>query len=77
MFLELSARYLMERHRTLINDPMLALRVQLEQRNSDGEDVDGSGGFLGVSGGNRARDGGQPGPNLARFQDFDPATGAK
>ena len=77
MFLELSARYMLERHRTLVNDPMVALRAQLQQREAEAEEIGGSGGLFGVAGGNRSRDGGQSGSNLARFQDLDPATGAK
>ena len=69
MFVELSARYLMERHHAMENDRMLRHRIELSRSkaNDVDDEPDRSAGIAGVSlgdGTSRRRD---TGPNLGRL----------
>jgi hypothetical protein len=75
MFLELSARYLMERHQAMENDPTLALRAELRRRvRAAADETDRSAGIGGVSLGDGTGRRRHAGTDLGRLQHFDPST---
>jgi hypothetical protein len=78
MFLELSARYLLERHHAVENDPLLRFRVEL--RNGPITAADEavlSAEIAGVSFGDGTRRRRDMGPDVGRLQHLDPAPGTE
>ena len=74
MFLELSARYLMERHHAMENDPLLRIRAELRGNFVTASDEPVlSAEVAGVSFGDGTRRRREASPNLRGLQDLDPA----